>query len=149
MPNVGGRIVVQKHVHPRERIGGIVLLLAIDRDALWRFVGSLKKQRTGAASGVIDCMLQGGVRANADYLRHDTRDLSGRVELSLALARLGGEMTHEVLVSVAEQIVALGTVGAEIEILEYGDQLGEPILYLSAGTELALIVEVRLIDDTL
>ena len=58
-------------------------------------------------------------------------------------------MTHEVLISVPQQIVALGTVGAEIEILEYGDQLGEPILHLSAGTEFALIVEVRLIDDPL
>ena len=115
MPNVGGRIVVQKHVHPRERIGGVVFLLAIDGDAAWRFVGGFKQQRTGAASGVIDCMLQRSARTDADYFRHYTRDLGWGVELALALARLGGEVAHEVLVGIAQQIVTLGAVGAKVE----------------------------------
>ena len=63
---------------------------------------------------------------------------AGRVELSFALARLGGEVTHEVLISVPQQIVTLGAVGTEVESFEYGDQLGEAVLHLSACAELAL-----------
>ena len=58
-------------------------------------------------------------------------------------------MPHQVLVGVAQQVVALGPVGAEVETLEYGDQLGEPVLHLLAGAEFAFVVEVGLIDDIL
>ena len=90
-----------------------------------------------------------GYPANADHLGHDARDLGRRVELPLALARLGRKVPHQVFVGIAEQIVALGPVGAEIEALEYGDQLREPILHLLACSELALVVEISLVNDAL
>ena len=93
---------MQKHVHPRECKGGVVLLLAIDGDAAWRFVGSFKQQRTGAASGVVNRLVLAGVGINVNHLCHDAGNLGWGVKLPLALARLGGEVTHEVFVGVAE-----------------------------------------------
>ena len=86
-------------------------------------------------------------RADADHLGQDPRDLGRRVELALALAGLGGEVPHQVLVGVAEQVVALGADAAEVEVVEDRDQLGEPVLHLLALAELLLVVEVGLVDD--
>ena len=58
-------------------------------------------------------------------------------------------MPHQVFVGVAQEVVALGAIGAQIETFEDGDQLGEPILHLLARPELAVVVEVRLVDDPL
>ena len=63
-PQVGGRVAVQDHVHPRQRPGGVVHLLAVDADAVRRPVGRLQQQRAGAASGVVQGLV--GPRAGAD-----------------------------------------------------------------------------------
>ena len=148
-PEFGRRVVVQDQVHPCQRPGGIVLLLAVDGDAARRLIGGLEQQRAGTAGGIVDGLVLAGVRADADHLSHDARDLGRRVELPLALARLGGEMAHQVLVGIAQQIVASGTVGTKVETVEYGHQLGEPVLHLLAPAQLALVVEVGLIDNAL
>jgi len=74
---------------------------------------------------------------------------AGGVELALALAALGGEVAHQVLVGVAQQVVALSPVGAEIKAVEDRHQLREPVLHLLARAELAFVVEVGLVDDAL
>ena len=43
-PQVGGRMVVQDHVHPRQRPGRVVHLLAVDGDAVRRLVRGLEQQ---------------------------------------------------------------------------------------------------------
>ena len=58
-------------------------------------------------------------------------------------------MPHQIFVGIAEQVVALGPVGVEVETLEYGDQLGEPVLHLLTRAEFALVVEIGLVDDAL
>ena len=132
-----------------QRPGGVVLLLAVDRDAARRFGGGLEQQRARAAGRVVDGLVLAGVRADADDLGQDPGDLGRRVELALALAGLGGEVPHQVLVGVAEQVVALGAAAAEVEVVEDGDQLGEPVLHLLALAELLLVVEVGQVDDLL
>ena len=77
------------------------------------------------------------------------RDTSAGVELSLALACLGGEVPHQVFVGIAEQVVALSLVCAEVETVENRHQLREAVLHLFSRAELALVVEVGLIDDAL
>ena len=141
-------VAVQDHVHPRQRPGRVVHLLAVDRDVVC-LVGGLEQQRAGTAGGVVDGLVRARAGADADHLCHDARDFGRRVELPLALARLGGEMPHQVLVGVAQQVVASGAVGAEVETVEYGNQLRKPILHFLARTELALVVEIGLIDDAL
>jgi hypothetical protein len=83
--------------------------------------------------------------ADADDLSHDAADLSGRIKLALALATLRGEVTHEVLVCVAQNVITFGTVLGEVErwVLEDGNQIREPIHHLLAATELGGVVEVR------
>ena len=74
------------------------------------FVVRLQQQRAGAAGRVVDRLVGAFRAADSDDLRHDARDFRRRVELALALARLGGEVAHQVFVGVAEQVVALGAV---------------------------------------
>ena len=133
----------------RQRPGGVVLLLAVDRDAAGRLGGDLEQQRARAAGGVVDGLVLAGVRADADDLGQHPRDLGRRVELALGLARLGGEVPHQVLVGVAEQVVALGAAAAEVEVGEDRDQLAEPVLHLLALAELLFVVEVGQVDDLL
>ena len=58
-------------------------------------------------------------------------------------------MPHQVFVGVAEEIVTAYAVGAEVEAFEYGHELREPVLHLFACAELAVVVEVGLVDDSL
>jgi hypothetical protein len=58
-------------------------------------------------------------------------------------------VAHQVLIGVAEQVVALGTAAAEVQVIEDGNQLGQPILHLLALAELLLVVEVGQVDDLL
>ena len=140
---------MQEHVHPRERPSGVVHLLAIEGDAVRRLVGRLEEQRPGPARRVVDGLVRPGVGADPDHLRHDAGHLGRGVELALALARLGGKVPHQVLVGVAEEVIAPGPVGAEVETFEDGDQLGEAVLHLLARAELGSVVEVGLVDDPL
>jgi hypothetical protein len=108
-------------------------------------VGHLQKQRARAAGGVVDGRGGAGFRLpDAEDLRDDAADLGGRVELALALATVNGEVPHQVLVGVAEDVVAVGAVLGEIEglVLEDGDQVGEPLHHLLATAELGGVVEI-------
>ena len=132
-------VVVQDHVHPGEAGGGGVLFLPVERDLGAGLVADFQQQRAGAAGGVIDGGVVGGLRvADADDLRDDAADLGGGVELALALAALGGEVAHQVFVGVAQDVVALGAVLREVErrVLEDGDEVGEAIHHLLAAAEL-------------
>ncbi len=79
--------------------------------------GHLQQQRARAAGRVVG---GGGrlrvLRRDADHLGDDAADLGGGVELPLALAALGGEVPHQVLVGVAEDVVVLGAVLREVEL---------------------------------
>ena len=59
--------------------------------------------------------------ANANHFGDDAADLGGGVELALALAALGGEVAHEVLVGIAQEIVVMvGAVLRESRALAFG-----------------------------
>jgi hypothetical protein len=143
-------VVVQDHVHAGEAGGGGILFLPVKGDAhvfaVPRGVADLQEQRARAAGGVIDggVVARPGV-ADAENLGDDAADLGGGVELALALAALGGEVPHEILVGVAEKVVAIGAVLGEIEggVLEDGDEVGEALHHFLAATELVRVVEVR------
>ena len=71
-------------------------------------------------------------------------DLSGRIELPLALAALCSEMEHEVLIRIAENIVAARAVLFEVErrALENRDQVGQTFNLLLAVAELCRVIEI-------
>ena len=73
--DVGVLVAVQDHVHLGQRPGGVVLLLAVDRDAARRFGGGLEQQRAGAAGRVVDRLVLAGVLADADDLGQDAGHL--------------------------------------------------------------------------
>ena len=143
--DVGRREVVQDHVHAGQAGGGHVLLLSFERDVLTRLRGHLQEQRARAAGRVVGgggCLRV--LRRDPDHLGDDAADLGGRIELSLALAALGGEVPHQVLVGVAEDVVVVGAVLREVELglLEDADQVGQAIHHRLAFAELVRVVEV-------
>ena len=143
--HVGRREVVQDHVHAGETGGGHVLLLAFKGDVFARLGGDFQQQRTGAAGGVVGGSFCDGVgRRDTDDLGHDAADFGRGVELTLALAALAGEVPHEVLIGVAQDVVVLGAVLREIErgVLEDGDEIAELLDLLGAIAELVRVVEV-------
>ena len=145
-----GGVVVQDHVHAGEAAGGAVLLLPVEGDRGAGFVRHLQQQRAGAAGRVVDGGGGAGFRVvNAENLRDDAADFGGRVELTFALAALGREVPHQVFIGVAEDVVAVGAVLREIErlVLEYGDEIGEPLDHLLADAELGGVVEVRHVGE--
>ena len=58
-------------------------------------------------------------------------------------------MTHQVFVGVAQQVVALGAIASEIQPLEDGDQLGEPVHHGLRLAEFFLVIEVGDVDRAL
>jgi len=141
-----GRVFVQNHVHPREAAGRAIFFLPIERNGGAGLVADFQEQRTRTARGVIDRGGGAGLRiTNADDLRDHAAHFGWRVELPLALATLGGEVSHQVFVGVAQDVVALGAVLGEVEgrVLEDGDEVGESLHHLFAAAELGGIVEVR------
>ncbi len=143
------RLTVEDHIHPRQCPGGVVHLLTVYRDTTRGFVARLQQQGPGSGGGVVDGLILARIGIDTDHPGNDPRDLGGGVELPLALARLRSKMPHQVFVSVAEQIVALGTVRPEVQTLEDRHQSGEPVLHLLAPPEFILVVEVGLVDDPL
>src|ERR1051326_1015942 len=118
---------MQNHVHSGEGACGRILLLSVQCDRGACGGTYFQKQRAGTAGRVVyGCGGTGLCLTDADELRHNAADLSGRVELTLALATLGGEVPHEVFVSITEDVVPLGAVLGKVEgrVLEDCDQIG-------------------------
>ena len=142
----GRGVVVQDHIHPGQAGGGGVLLLTVEGDLGSGFIPHFQQQRSRAAGRIIH---RGAVRRrrfmDADDLRHDSTDLGGGIELSFALAALGGEVAHEVFVGIPQDVVTLGAVLAKIQrpVFKDTDEVGEPLHLLHAAPHLAGVVKVR------
>ena len=139
-------IVVQDHVHARQTARRRVFFLTVKRDRRPRFIPHLEQQRPRSAGRVADGCRRARLRlTDADDLRHNAADFARRVELSLALAALGGEVPHQVFIRIAQNIIALGAVLRKIQrlILEDGDQVRQTIHHLLAAAELVRVVEIR------
>ena len=102
LPDLGGRIVVQDHVHARQGAGGVIHLLTVDGEPLGsRLVTGLEQQGAGAAGRVVDGGILRRLAADADHLGQNARHLGRGIELALGLARFGGEVAHQVFVGIA------------------------------------------------
>ncbi len=53
-PDLGGRVLMQNHVHARHGSRGVVHFLPVDGDTGFGFIRSFEQQRTGSAGRVID-----------------------------------------------------------------------------------------------
>ena len=125
-------------VHLRQPPGGVVGLLAVDRDvAELAAVGldellALHEHAARAAARVVDAALVG-----REHLDQHAHDAARRVELAAALALGAGELREEVLVDAAEHV--LGAVGrvAQADVADQVDELAEPLL-VEAGPGVVL-----------
>ncbi len=82
---------------------------------------------------------------DADDLCHDAADFGGCVELAFALAAFGGEVAHQIFVSIAQDVIAFRAVLAEIQRLVFkdGDQVAQPFDYFLAAAQFARIIKIR------
>ena len=139
-------VVVQKHVHPGQTARSGVLLLPVERHRSTGRIAHLQQQRTRATGRVID---RGGMGrlglADTDNLGHNPADLRRSVKLAFALAALRGEVAHQVLIGIAEDVIAVSAVLREVEglVLKDSDQVREPLNLLLVVAELRGVVKVR------
>ena len=144
------RFVVQHEVHLGKTCRSHFLLLAPDRDFKRRFVCCADQQRTGAARRIVNriTLIPFLNPINADHLRKNTRYFGRRIKLSLALAALCRKIAHQILVGVAQNIIAARLVILEIKLwaLENGNQTSKLIHHFFACAQLRLIIEMRIVD---
>ena len=115
------------------------------RRDLGRGLGHLQQQRARAAGRVVHGGVGLVVRLGDAQHWAITRLTSAGVELALAFATLGGEVAHQVLVGVAQDVVAIGAVLREVQFIDSK----MPIRLVSLSTFFALaqqrvVVEVGL-----
>ncbi|SMF63989.1 hypothetical protein SAMN06265365_12386 [Tistlia consotensis] len=121
-------------VHLGQPPGGIVRLLAVDRDiglglpaiAVAVPVGvdelhRLHEHARGAAAGVVDPAAIG-----LQHLDQQLDDAAGRVELAALLALGAGELRQEVLVDASEHVLRPGFRVADLDVRDQVDELAEP-----------------------
>ncbi|MNO68732.1 hypothetical protein D3C76_595710 [compost metagenome] len=143
LPDCCSGVVVQDHVHPRQRTGGVVHLLSVNTQSLGAgLVARLEQQGARTTGGVVDGGILRGLTADTNHLGQNARHLGRGVELPLGLARLGGEVAHQVFVGITQQVIPFGAVGRQIQPLEDSHQLGETVDHLLALAEFVFIVEV-------
>src|SRR5690554_704736 len=149
LPDLGGGIVVQNHIHARQSAGGVVHLLVEDRQPPRGLIAGFQQQGAGAAGGVVDGGILQNISIDTDHFRQNLRDLRRGVELALGFARFGGEVAHQVFIGITEQVVAIGAVGGQIQSFKDADQLGEAVDHLLALAELVFVIEVGHVDHAL
>ena len=107
---------VEKHVHARQVVGGVVDFLpkeAFFDEMIVKLLLSLKQERTAAASGVVD-FVDARLSVGGDACE-ELRHLLGGEKLSSGLTGTLGVVADEKLVGIAKEVdFAVGKVG-EIE----------------------------------
>ena len=81
----------------------------------------LDKHTSGTAGGIVDRFVLAGLFVDAEDFGEDARHFRGGVKLALALAGFGGEVAHEVFIGIAQQVVMLCAVFAELHVFEDTD----------------------------
>ena len=136
----GFGMVVEDHVHVSQTGGGGVFLLTVEGDlhvpAVAGLVADFEQERAGPAGRIVNGGVAGdGSVPDTEDASDDARDFGWGVELAFALAAFGGEVAHQVLVGVAQNIVPVGAVFGEVEgrILKDGDKIGEAVHHFLTG----------------
>ena len=123
LPDCGSRIVMENHVHAGQGAGGKVHFLTIDCQTSRSFITGFQQQRPRTTGGVINRGVLGCLLIDSNDLGQNSGDLRRRVELTLGLTRFCGEVTHQVLVGIAQQIISIGTIRGQVQSLENSNQL--------------------------
>lgn len=114
------------HIHLRHiQCGEILLLTVEDRIPRSRLVRRAEQKGAAPRCHVVDGDRPSVVGADVEQLGGKTTRLGGGVELPLRLTALGREVTHQVLVGIAEEVVIGSVISTKVEIgvLEDGDQV--------------------------
>jgi len=140
---------VENQVHFRKARRRGFFFLAVNGDVEGGFVSCANEERARTARRVVN----GGIPVldfpQANDFRQDAAHFCRGVELPLALAAFGGEVTHQVFVGIAQNVVAARLVVAKVEFRAFKDrhEAGQGIDHVLAVTELGIIEELCVVDD--
>ena len=142
---------VDDHRHLRHADGREVYLLPFDGDGIHlaaRFRRRADQQRSRPARHVVDGDHRAFILCDVDDPRHHAAHFAGGVELTLGLAGLRGEVLHQILVGVANEVIVCGAVVGKVEILvlEDADQVRDRLHEVLALAQLLLVGKVRVRD---
>ena len=131
-----------------DRYDGIAVLIN------GRFIGSTDQKASASGCRIVQSPIFVGRLLDipdTDQAGDNAGNLARRIELSFAFAGLLSKFHHKVFVSITDDIIAAGSVCAEINgrILEYTDQAGYLVHKLFAGAEFIRIVEAYIWEGTL
>lgn len=118
--NIVGLHATHDQVHAGEVVGVLAQLLGKVLDAvrvahaLGNGLADVEQQRAGARGRVIDLNLFAALEVVGDDVAHNKGHLMRSVELASFLTCVGRELLDEVLVDVAEHVVALLAVGGDV-----------------------------------
>ena len=145
-------LIVQDEVHLGKTGSSHFLLLSPNGNLKGSFIRCANQKRTGAAGRVIHGVpLISFLNAvDANHFGKNTGDFGRCIELALAFTTFRGEITHQIFIGVAKNIVSAGLVLFEIEFiaLENGDQTGELVHHFFAAAQLGFIIEMGIVDHT-
>jgi len=81
---------------------------------------------------------------NTNHLGHDAADFRWGIKLALAPAALAGEVPHQVLVGIAQEIVVVGAILGEIQRwgVKNVDEVTEPLNLVLAVTQFVGVVKI-------
>ena len=143
-------LVVKNQVHfcKARRCG--FFFLAVNGDVEGSLVGCADEERARTARGVVNGSVPVLDFPKADDFCQDAAHFCRGVELPLALAAFGGEVAHQVFVGIAQNVVAARLVVAEIKFRAFkdGHEAGQGIHHILAVTELGIIEELCVVDDS-
>jgi len=149
--DLGILAAMHDHVHLGETASRDVELLTIDRERDVSGIGGLQEQGSRSARWVVDGLPGAGGAVNACHSGNDSRNFGRRIELTLALAGLRREVPHQVFIGVAEDVVPIGAIPAEVQLFtaEDVDESRQRRHHLWAAAEFLGVVEVGAVDDVL
>ena len=122
---VAGDDVVRLHaahdqVHTSEVVGVLAQLLGEVLNTVWVThalgdgMADVKQQGARAGGRVVNLNLVAALEVVSDDVAHDERDLMRGVELACLFARVGRELLDEVLVDVAQHVIALLAISGDV-----------------------------------
>ena len=135
---------MQQHIENSQRSCRIIFFLSVRCCTIERFANGTQQQRTGSASGVVNGCGWRGKLCKMQHLSHNTTHFGRSIELTFALATLGCKVFHEILISIAKNIIVSSAVFTEIKVfaLKSCNQIAQCFAHLFWLTEFWGVVEV-------
>ena len=142
--------IVQNEVHLSKTGGRDFLFLTVRRYFDLRLIRCPDQQRAGATSRIVHSSVGICSLINSYDFCQNTRNLGRGIELTLALTAFSSKVTHQILISIAKNIITGSLVIFEIKLgtLKNANQAGKLVHHFLTFAKLGLIVKMSIGNNT-